>query len=93
MNAVAEQIVESLATVGFYVGASIFPDDLTRSLALRAAALAQSGGLNAARVGRGKGKLANAQVRNDETRWLADALRLTRANRARWLPHTGCSLV
>ncbi len=72
MNAVAEQVVESLATVGFYAGASIFSDDLTRSLALRAAALARSGGLNAARVGRGEGRLANAQVRNDETRWLAD---------------------
>lgn len=73
MNAVAEHVADSLASVGWYVGPSIFPDDLTQSLAQRAVALARSGGLNAARVGRGEGKLANAQVRNDETRWLADA--------------------
>ena len=72
MNTVAEQVVESLATVGFYVGASVFPDDLTQSLAHRVTVLAQWGALNTARVGRGESKLANADVRNDETRWLAD---------------------
>lgn len=73
MNAVAEHVIESLATDGWYVGDSIFGASLTAMLADRAAMLAQSGALRTARIGRGEGTATKAEVRSDDTLWLADA--------------------
>lgn len=66
----AETIVDALACVGWYVGASILPVALTARLALRARTLAEAGALVFARVGRGQGLQAHSGVRSDETRWL-----------------------
>jgi SM-20-related protein len=73
MNAVTEHVIESLATVGWYVGGSVFPERLTAMLSDRATMLAQSGALKMARIGRGDAATANANVRNDATLWLAEA--------------------
>lgn len=73
MNSVAEQVIESLAAGGWYVGESIFPDQLTTLLTTRAVALSRSGTLRSARVGRGTGTMANAEVRSDAISWLDEA--------------------
>jgi SM-20-related protein len=66
------RIANCLATTGWYVGESIFPVELSKRLARRALALADAQMLRAARVGRSDGAQQHTQLRNDETRWLAD---------------------
>ena len=73
MIAVADRIVESLATTGWHAGESIFTGRLTRLLATRANTLARAGALNSTRIGRGDGRQVNAAIRSDRTLWLTDA--------------------
>lgn len=68
-----ERIANSLATTGWYAGESIFSAELSVRLAQRARSLAATRALQAARVGHHTGVQTNAQLRSDDTRWLADA--------------------
>ena len=68
-----ERIANSLATTGWYVGESIFAAELSARLAQRARLLADTHELHSARVGHNVGVRGNAQLRGDDTRWLADA--------------------
>ncbi len=72
MTHIAERIANSLAATGWYVGESIFTAKLSERLTQRAHWLADAQLLQAARVGRADGAHVNAQLRTDETRWLAD---------------------
>lgn len=72
MNAVTEHVIESIASVGWYVGESIFSPALTTRLADRAVALTRTGALSTARVGRGVATAAHTDVRSDAISWLAD---------------------
>ncbi len=70
---IPERIANGLATTGWYAGESIFAAGLSAQLAERARSLADTHELQSARVGHNVGVQANAQLRNDETRWLAHA--------------------
>ncbi len=73
MPSVPKSIANSLATTGWYAGESIFAAELSARLAQRARLLADTHELHPARVGHNVGVQGNAQLRSDETRWLADA--------------------
>ena len=68
-----ESIANCLATTGWYAGESIFAAELFDRLVQRARLLADTHELKSARVGRNVGVQANAQLRGDDTRWLAHA--------------------
>ena len=71
MPNIPEHIANSLATTGWYAGESIFAAELSSRLAHRARLLADSHELRAARVGHNLGLKVRAQLRSDDTRWLA----------------------
>lgn len=73
MPNIRERIANGLATTGWYAGESIFTDELSCRLMLRAHLLADTHELHSARVGHNVGVQANAQVRSDDTCWLAHA--------------------
>ncbi len=73
MSDVTEKIIHALADRGFYVGASIFDTGLTARLAVRARALRDAHGLDAARVGRARQTSQAQAIRGDSTRWLDDS--------------------
>ena len=73
MPSIPEHIANCLATTGWYAGDSIFTAELSTRLAQRARLLADRHELKSARVGHNVGVQANAQLRSDDTRWLADA--------------------
>ena len=73
MPNIPEHIANCLATTGWYAGDSIFTAELSTRLAQRARLLADRHELKSARVGHNVGVQANAQLRSDDTRWLADA--------------------
>jgi SM-20-related protein len=73
MPNIPERIANGLATTGWYVGDSIFTAELSARLAQRAHVLANTHALHSARVGHGAGVQANAQLRSDDTRWIAPA--------------------
>ena len=73
MPNVHESIANCLATTGWYAGESIIAADLCDRLVQRARLLADTHALKSARVGRNVGVQANAQLRGDDTRWLAQA--------------------
>ena len=66
---VSDAIADSLQAVGWYAGASIFPERLTRQLGDRALVLDQTGALRQATT---RHEDARGTVRRDETHWLAD---------------------
>ncbi len=70
---IPERIANGLATTGWYAGQSIFADELSARLAHRARRLADTHELHPARVGHNGGVQTNAQLRGDDTRWLAPA--------------------
>ncbi len=72
MPNISERIANSLATTGWYAGESIFSAELSGRLMQRARRLADTHELHSARVGHNVGVQANAQLRSDDTRWLAD---------------------
>lgn len=71
MPNIHESIANCLATTGWYAGESIFAVDLFDRLVQRARLLANMHEMKSARVGRNVGVQANAQLRGDDTRWLA----------------------
>ncbi len=71
MPNISERIANSLATAGWYAGESTFTAELSSHLARRARLLADTHELHSARVGHNAGLRANAQLRSDDTRWLA----------------------
>ena len=73
MSDIYESIANGLATTGWYAGESIFSAELFDRLVQRARLLADTHRLKSARVGRDVGVQANAQLRGDDTRWLAQA--------------------
>ena len=73
MPDIHESIANCLATTGWYAGESIFAAELCDRLVRRARLLADTHELRSARVGRNVGVQANAQLRGDDTRWLAQA--------------------
>jgi SM-20-related protein len=73
VNTSFEKIVDAIAERGFYVGASIFDDDLSSRLRNRAHALRASGALANARVGRSAQASRVEAIRRDRTLWLDDA--------------------
>ena len=70
---ISERIANSLATTGWYVGESIFTAELSSRLLELAHLLADTQELHSARVGHNARVQINAQLRSDDTRWLADA--------------------
>lgn len=67
------RVADALAEHGWYVGGSIFDNALTRSLALRARALADDGLLQAAKVGRAADAQHSTALRSDDTYWVDEA--------------------
>jgi len=68
-----DQIADRLASDGWYVGESIFDAALGARLRDRAHELARRGALQPARVGRSTAAQGQADLRRDDTLWLADA--------------------
>ena len=73
MPHIPERIANSLATMGWYGGESIFAAELSCRLMLRARLLADTHELRSGRIGHNVGVQVNAQLRSDDTRWLAHA--------------------
>jgi len=67
-----QHVAERLANDGWYVGESIFDAELSARLHDRAYELAGGGALQPARVGRNMATQTQAEIRRDDTLWLAD---------------------
>lgn len=71
-DSVVDGLVEAIAESGYYVGASIFDDAMTKSLRDRARSLCERGSLSDAKVGRSDASAQDRSIRSDRTRWLDD---------------------